>query len=145
VTAPFTDSAAIFLVPFASLAMALVERGWKRRLTTLAAVFAIAVTAVSVANAFTAELPGVSRSLWTALVNADVRALSGVNPIEPFLRQQGTGPYLLYEFTPKMFLGFSGWLGQPSILLPAVFFAGVVVVLIAGLTGLVARVCRSGE
>lgn len=137
-TAPFTDSTAVFLVPLAPVAMALVERGWKRRLTMLAGVVALGVFTLWVGHAFADSLPeGVPHKVRDLLAGADLGALSGAaHPLTPFLRQADTGRYLLYEFVPKMFFGFWGWLGQPSILLPAAFYAAVFGLMVASAIGL---------
>jgi hypothetical protein len=71
------------------------------------------------------------------------------NPLAPFLRAPDTAKYLVFEFTPKMFFGFLGWLGQPSILLPAWFYAALFGVAVGSLIGLGAlcgrRIRSSGD
>jgi len=135
---PFADRQAFFLVPFAALGVMIVERRWRVRFAIAAALGAIAVVGI-------ATLPRTSEA-WQELAPW-LQILR--NPIAPFLApdqaRNVTPPplaYYVFEFAPKMFFGFWGWLGQPSILLPPWLFGTLAVVTMLSATGLIIALAR---
>ena len=64
----------------------------------------------------------------------------------PSRRPRGSTPpelaYYVYEYVPKLFMGFWGWLGQPSLLLPAWLYAAFGIIAAASAAGLVLRAVR---
>jgi len=131
---PLVDRQALFLAPFAALALVMTERTWKAR--AVAAVAVVAPVAAAVIVLQHAET-GTDLSPWWYLTRHPFLPFTTVNTGRGWL---GTGgPYYAYEFFPKLFEGFWGWLGQPSILLPAWLFAGILVAMLAAAAGLVLR------
>jgi hypothetical protein len=129
---PFTDRQAFFLVPFAALGLVIVEPRWRARLAVAAALGTIAALTIAI-------LPRTGEA-WSELAPW-LQTLR--NPVAPFLSpdpSRGATPptfaYYLFEFAPKMFLGFWGWLGQPSVLLPAWLFGGLAAATLVTLAGL---------
>jgi hypothetical protein len=122
--APLSDRQAYFLALLLPFALLAVETTWRAR------VYGAAVLAVPAAMgaAFVARrgLPG---ELATFLA-----------PLMPSYRMGwwniDTLPFLAFEFLPKQAFGFVGWLGQPSILLPAPLYAALLVAIALGLWGL---------
>ncbi len=124
--APLSDRQAYFLALLLPFALLAVERTWRAR------AYAASVLAVpaAIGAAFVARrgLPG---ELATFLA-----------PLMPSYRMgwwnTDTLPFLAYEFVPKQVFGFFGWLGQPSILLPAPVYAALLVAIGLGLWSLLA-------
>ena len=54
-----------------------------------------------------------------------------------------TPEYLVFEFLPKLFFGFCGWLGQPSILLPPPVYAAMAISMALAAAGLCLRSGRA--
>ena len=48
-------------------------------------------------------------------------------------------PYLIFEFAPRIFFGFAGWIGQQSLLLPAPVYALIAAAVGVALSGLALR------
>ena len=68
------------------------------------------------------------------------------HPLRPFFEAdpgRGSIPpdasYYAFEFVPKLFMGFWGWMGQPTILLPAPVYAVLAVAGALALAGLLLR------
>jgi hypothetical protein len=123
--APLSDRQAYFLVLLLPFALVAVETTWLAR-ACAAAVLAVPA-ALGLAFIARRGLPG-DLSTWIA-------------PLLPSYRQgwwnTDTVPFLAFEFLPKQAFGFFGWLGQPSILLPAPVYAALIVAFGLGLWGLV--------
>ncbi len=133
--APLVDRQALFLSPFAALALVATERTWRAR--------AVAAVAVVVPVAISAQIVtqhtevGTDLSPWFYLAYHPFLPFTTVNTARGWLGPGG--PYYAYEFFPKLFEGFWGWMGQPSILLPAWIFAAILVAMLLSLAGLVLR------
>jgi hypothetical protein len=134
-TVPFADRQALFVAPFAALALVATER--RARDKAIAA--ALVVIPVAVAGWIIVKHTEVGTDLagWTVLL---------LHPLRPFISgdpSRGSVPptfaYYMAEFFPKMFMGFWGWLGQPSILLPAWLYAALAVLTTLAAAGLVIR------
>src|SRR5262245_34050611 len=133
--APLGDRQAFFVAPFAALGLVATERTWPGRAAAAALVLVPAAIAVWLVAGYT-EL-GTDLSPWIALIR---HPLLPFGPADPGRGLAGvSAAYYLYEFAPKVFMGFWGWLGQPSILLPAWAYAVFAVVTIVAGTGLLLR------
>ena len=129
---PFVDNAAFFLAGFVPLALFIVERGTLRWLAVGLVAAAVGLLAAIVivhdtAGAATREL------LRYYPIERAVQIVK--HPLAPFLTTRDVPQYFLFEFTPKLFFGFWGWLGQPSVLLPSWAYASLAVVTVAGVAG----------
>lgn len=104
------DRQAYFLTFVIPLGMTICERTIPARVVTL--VVSLACTIFLSWVAFRAELlPGL---MWKWIIGLS----------EPrWLGRPATPEYFAFEFAPKMFMSFWGWLGQPSILLPPWLYA----------------------
>ena len=131
--APFSDRQGYFLVLLVPFGLVVTERTRRGALATAAALAAAAALAFMVAPR-PAEL---QRDLTTWL-----------GPMRTFFTLTWWTPYLWwhlkYEFVPKMFLGFWGWLGMPSLLLPAPVYAAFAVISVLAAIGFLVRE-RSAE
>jgi hypothetical protein len=132
---PFADRQALFLVPFAALALVVTERTWRARAIAALLVVAPASAAFWILTRFTEQ--DTDFGPWLRLV---------VHPLRPFLEADpGRGsippdaPYYAFEFLPKIFMGFWGWMGQPSVLLPASAYAALAVATALACAGLLLR------
>jgi hypothetical protein len=125
----------LFLAPFAALALVATERTWKARALAAVAIVVPIAAAAQIVLQHT-EL-GTDLSPWRHAVFHPFKPFTTADPTRGFL---GPGaPYYAYEFVPKLFEGFWGWMGQPSILLPAWLFAAILVAVLLSLVGLVLR------
>jgi hypothetical protein len=120
---PLSDHQTYFLFFFVPLSLVASEDTWKGRVVA-AIVLMIAGGTVFALGA-------------TASLRADL-----VGELAPFMPSYQYGwwspdtlAYLIVDFLPRMFLGFIGFLGQPSLLLPPSVYAGVAVVFIIGAVG----------
>jgi hypothetical protein len=126
--APFSDRQAYFLVLLVPFGLVVTEPTLRGALATAAAL----VAATALAFVIVPRPVEMQRDLtmWLA-------------PLFSFFKLTWWNPYLWlhlkYEFGPKMFLGFWGWLGQPSILLPAPVYAAFDVISKLAAIGLVVR------
>jgi len=133
---PMADRQAYFLVPFAGLALVAAEQTWRAR----------AVAVVAAALPATAAAWLVSRWIETGTdLGPWMRLIA--HPVQPFTAgtTRGAAPglaYYVYEFVPKLFMGFWGWLGQPSLLLPAPVYAALAVLCAFAFAGLLVRLIR---
>ena len=126
---PFADRQALFLAPFAAISLIAIERTWKGRAAAAAAVILPAIAAVIVVTHTEA---GTDFGPWLRLIRHPLQPLLSADP------SRGSSPpdlpYYVFEFFPKLFTGFWGWLGQPSLLLPAWTFAlAAVLTMLAGI------------
>ncbi|MBI3399995.1 MAG: hypothetical protein HY048_01135 [Acidobacteria bacterium] len=126
--APFSDRQAYFLVllvPFGFVVTEPTKRGAAIAAAALAGTAALAFVIVPRPVEMQRDL-----TMWLA-------------PMFSFFTLTWWNPYLWlhlkYELGPKMFLGFWGWLGQPSILLPAPVYAAFAVMSKLAAIGLVVR------
>ncbi len=136
---PLADRQAFFLVPFGVLAIVITERGWRRRAATAAAFLLPGLIAAWLVVRYVEE--GTNLGQWLVLIRHPLGVL-----VDPDLARGSTPPelaYYVYEFVPKLFMGFWGWLGQPSLLLPAWLYAAFGIVVAASAAGLVARAVRT--
>ena len=128
--APFSDRQAYFLMPLVPFGLVVTER------TRRGAMIAAGVLLVPVALMATS-----SRFL---MMQRDVQ--TWLAPFLPGYRSgwwnHDTWQYLTFEFAPKMFFGFWGWIGQPSILLPPPLYAGFAVLSALAIAGLCLRSAR---
>jgi hypothetical protein len=135
---PFADRQAYFLVPFAAIGLIAAERGWVARAAAVGATAIPAVAAIWLVSSIEA---GTNLGPWTAILG---------HPFRPFLEAAhrngvpSLSAYYLFEFLPKMFMGFWGWLGAPSILLPAPVYGTMAALSILSLVGLLLRVLLTG-
>jgi len=132
---PFADRQALFVAPYAAISLIAMERTARGRLLAVAVI----VLPVAVAGWIVIEHTeaGVDLGRWVGLLR---------HPLQPFTDPdpaRGSVPptlaYYAFEFLPKMFMGFWGWLGQPSILLPAWMYAALGVLTTLAGVGLVIR------
>jgi hypothetical protein len=124
--APFSDRQAYFLillVPFGFVVTEPTRRGALITAAALAGAAALAFVAVPRPAEMERDL-----TMWLA----PMLILFKLTWWTPYL-----WPHLEYEFVPKMFLGFWGWLGQPSILLPAPVYSAFGVTSVVAAIGLV--------
>jgi hypothetical protein len=136
---PFADRQALFLAPFVALALVAVERTWAAR--ALAALAIVVPVAVATRLVFSQTELGTDLSPWFLVVFHPLAPFTSADPTRHWL---GPGAaYYAFEFVPKLFMGFWGWMGQPSILLPAWIFALLLVATLLSLTGLLLRAGRS--
>ncbi|MBI3492853.1 MAG: hypothetical protein HY047_13910 [Acidobacteria bacterium] len=123
--APFSDRQAYFLVMFVPFGLVLTEPTRRGALLSASALIAATVAAFLIVPR-PVEMQR-DLTMWLA-------------PMLTFFKLTWWNPYLWlhlkYEFIPKMFLGFWGWLGQPSILLPAPVYAAFAVTSSVALVGL---------
>jgi hypothetical protein len=126
--APFSDRQAYFLVllvPFGFVVTEPTRRG------------------AAIASAALASAAVLVYSIVPRPVEMQRDLTMWLTPVLTFFRLTWWTPYLWlhlkYEFGPKMFLGFWGWLGQPSILLPAPVYAAFAVISKLGVIGLAVR------
>ena len=135
---PLADRQAFFLVPFAVLAVVMTEIGWQRRAVTAAAFLIPGIVASWFIIHYVEE--GTPLGQWLVLLRHPIGVLTDADP------GRGSTPpelaYYVYEYVPKLFMGFWGWLGQPSILLPAWLYAAFGIVGAAAMTGLAIRSLR---
>ena len=136
---PFADRQALFLAPWAAISLIAVERSWKGRATAAVAIILPLVTAVIILTRHTEA--GTDFGPWLQAARHPLRPLFAADP------GRGTTPpdlaYYLFEFLPKLFTGFWGWLGQPSLLLPAWQFAFIGVLTIFAVIGTLTPVRRA--
>lgn len=135
---PLADRQAFFLVPFAGLAMVMTELGWRRRAATALAFLLPGLIAMWFIIHYVEE--GTPLRQWLVLLRHPLGVLIDADPA------RGSTPpelaYYVYEYVPKLFMGFWGWLGQPSILLPAWLYAAFGILGAAAAAGLGLRSAR---
>lgn len=122
---PLSDRQAYFLLLLGPFGLLAVERTWRAR--------GIAALALVVPAALVMTLPQFDRvqvDLKVTVFGMFSSAYQGGYWNEDNLR------YLAYEFLPKLFFSFCGWLGQPSILLPPWVYAALGVLFLLGIAGL---------
>jgi hypothetical protein len=135
---PFADRQAFFLVPFAIVALIATETTWRSRAFTAISMLVPAVLAFLVVTRYMEE--GTDLGPWFALLRHPLRPFFEVIP--SLGANPPDRPYYAFEFAPKLFMGFWGWLGQPSILLPAWVYALLAAALLAAMVGLALRLVR---
>jgi hypothetical protein len=135
VVVPFADRQALFVAPFAALGLIASETTWRGRVTAAAVLVVPAAIAAWIVINHT-EL-GTQIGAWTALVWHPFRPFIDADPGRGSVPP--TGGYYLFEFLPKMFMGFWGWLGQPSILLPPSVYGAVACAMVLAAIGLLSR------
>lgn len=140
VTAPLTDSTALFLIPFTPLAMIVAEADWRARAITAAVLLGVLLVAGAGLSVVASEIGTPAGMLQRVITQARLDNLGALaSPFAVFTRDPGLPKYFLFEFTPKMLFGFFGWMGQPSILLPAWLFAAFFITGILAGVGLIGR------
>jgi hypothetical protein len=122
IAAPFSDRQGYFVIPLVAAGFILTER-W----TTIAAV--TAALAAPVLWAFTRPA---AQGLRGDLGQSIAPILEGYRGWITMYNLR----FMTYEFTPKLFFGFWGWLGQPSILLPPPIYAALAAVSGVAVAGL---------
>lgn len=136
---PLADRQAFFIAPFIFVATVLTESGWRARAATAAAFLVPGLIAAWAVVHFLEQ--GTMLGPWFGLLLHPLRPLLDADP------GRGSVPpelaYYVFEFVPKLFMGFWGWLGQPSILLPAWLYAALATITIAAAAGLILRAGRS--
>lgn len=135
---PLADRQALFLAPFAAISLIATERTWRARAMAAALVVLPAAFAVWVITRYTEA--GTDLWPWIHLLSHPLRPFLDADPARGSIPPDA--PYYAFEFLPKLFMGFWGWMGQPSILLPAWTYATLAVLTALSLTGLVLRVRR---
>ena len=123
--APLTDHQGYFLIGFVPFAIVATEPTWTRKAIAFGAFLALAVAGMSVTGTlqrdlliwFAPFLPGYRYGWWTPDMSR----------------------HLWTEFAPKMFFGFVGWLGQPSVLLPPGVYAAAAAAAILAAAGIAMR------
>ena len=123
--APFADRQAYFLLVLVPCGLVLTETSVRRA--------AIAAGALLVPAVVLAMLP------QFALLRTDI-GTTGFGMFSSSYRggfwNLDNPQYFAFEWAPKMFFGFWGWLGQPSILLPPAIYAALAVLTALSLWGL---------
>jgi hypothetical protein len=128
---PLADRQAYFLVPFAVVSLVATERTWRHRVMAAMAIVAPAMGAAwLVTHGIEA---GTNLYPWVRILR---------DPLRPFTAGTGGAAppgagYYAFEFFPKLFMGFWGWMGQPSLLLPAWVYGGLAALCAVSTTGLV--------
>lgn len=135
---PIADRQAYFLVPFAVVSLIFTERTWRQRALATVAIVAPAVAVVFLVTR--GAEAGTDLTAWVGILRA---------PLRPFEAGNGDGvpgaAYYAYEFLPKLFMGFWGWMGQPSILLPAEVYGGLAVLSVVAAAGLLLRIVTASR
>lgn len=122
--APLADRQAYFLAGVIPIALLVVDRkAWE----WAAAIAGVALAVVLVVRFQLLTLVGNDLEVWLAPLRGHTNGLWS---------RGDTIPYLLFEFAPKLFFSFIGWLGQPSILLPPWLYGLSAVLILAGAVGL---------
>jgi hypothetical protein len=134
---PLADRQAYFLVPFAAVSLVATERTWRQRAVAALAIVAPAVGAVWLVTHVIEA--GTDLSPWVRILR---------DPFRPFGAGQGGAVppgigYYAFEFFPKLFMSFWGWMGQPSILLPAWVFGSLAALSAVSAVGLAIRLLRA--
>jgi hypothetical protein len=134
-TVPLAERQALFLVPFAIIGLIVTEPTWRARAV------ASALVVIPAAAAFwllTRQIEAdTDFGRWTNLLAHPLRPLFEADPSRGSTPPDA--PYYAFEFLPKLFMGFWGWMGQPSILLPAWMFGALVAITLIAIAGLVLR------
>jgi hypothetical protein len=129
--APFSGNQAYFLLLLVPLGLVLLETTWRAKMFAAVAFLVLTVLAL--------------RLRLFAHVQGDLRiAIAPFLPSYPYHWWPSDLPsYFVFEFAPKLFFSFCGWLGQQSLLLPAPAYAAMAVAFGVALYGLAARVRES--
>ena len=129
--APFADRQGLFVLLLMPFGLIIAERRWRHA--------AIAVGVLMLPAALLLLLPQfrhLQGEIWDTLVGSFSSAHSGgVFSLE-------NRRYFPFEMFPKLFFGFWGWLGQPSILLPPPLYAAFAVMAAIGVAGLLLKTDR---
>lgn len=126
--APFSDRQGFFLLLLMPFGLIVTERRWRNA--------AIAVGVLMIPAALLLALPQFSHlqsEFWDTFVGSFAPSYNG-GWFNPENRR-----YFAFEVFPKLFFGFWGWLGQPSILLPPVLYAILAVIGVIGFSGLLLK------
>jgi hypothetical protein len=132
---PLAERQALFLVPFGAIGLIATERSWKARAVASGLVVVPAAAAFWLLTRYTEADTDFGR--WIDLLFHPLRPLLEADPTRGSIPPDAA--YYAFEFLPKLFTGFWGWMGQPSILLPAWAFAALVTVSLVSLAGLALR------
>lgn len=139
----FTDSVTYFLVAFVPVAMLLAEPDRRARRVTAGIITVAGLILAVCGYAFVRLSPAAGNGLGESLARLHLADLGKLaNPFSPFLQAPDTLPYFLFEFWPKLFVGFWGWLGQPSVLLPAWTYAVLLDLTLVAAVGLAVQCVR---
>jgi hypothetical protein len=136
---PFADRQALFLAPFAAIGLVATERRWWARAVAGALVIVPTALAAWIVTRYTEY--GTDLSPWIDLAFHPLRPFAPPDPARGGALAPNAA-YYAFEFLPKLFMGFWGWMGQPSILLPAWTYAALAALTALALTGLVLRLWR---
>lgn len=132
---PFADRQAFFLVPFAAAGLVAAEPNWRARLIAAGAMLMPALLALAIVARFMEDSTNLGP--WFALLRHPLNPLVEANPSIGSVPPERA--YYAFEFAPKLFMGFWGWLGQPSILLPAWLYGVLGAATGLALAGLISR------
>jgi hypothetical protein len=133
VATPLIDRQGIFVIALAGAGVVMAETTWRRRTV---AVLALAVPAVVMVQFVARYNESGNLGPWFQLLRHPLRPLFYADPGLGSTAPPGAA-YYVFEFLPKLFLGFWGWLGQPSILLHPALYAAFAVMTIVGAAGAV--------
>lgn len=122
---PFSDRQGFFVLLLLPFGLIVAERRWRY--------VAIAAVVLIVPAALLLMLPQFAH-LQTEIWDTLVASFSPANSGGAFSLENRR--YFAFEAFPKLFFGFWGWLGQPSILLPPWLYASLGVIAAIGLAGL---------
>ena len=125
---PFSDRQGFFVLLLLPFGLVVTERRWRDA--------AITVGVLVLPAAILLLLPQFSH-LQTEIRDTLIGSFSPAHSGGMFSLENRR--YFAFEALPKLFFGFWGWLGQPSILLPPLLYAGFAVVLAIGVGGLLLR------
>jgi hypothetical protein len=132
---PLAERQAFFLAPFAAVSLVAMERTWKARAIAAVMVMVPAAAAIWLVTRYTEA--GTDFGPWLQLLSHPLRPFFAADPGRGSIPPDA--PYYVFEFLPKLFMGFWGWMGQPSLLLPAWSYAAIAVLMLATAAGLVMR------
>jgi hypothetical protein len=128
---PLVDRQGFFVIALAGAGAVMAEPTWRRRLLMLAV---LAMPAVAMARFAALYNENGNLGPWFQLLRHPLRPLLYVDPVSGSTDPQGA-PYYVFEFVPKLFISFWGWLGQPSILMPPAIYGALAAITIAGTVG----------
>ncbi len=128
---PLIDRQGFFVIALAGAGAVMAEPTWRRRLLMLAA---LTVPAVAMARFVALYNENGNLGPWFQLLRHPLRPLLYADPVFGSTEPPGA-PYYVFEFVPKLFISFWGWLGQPSILMPPVIYGALAAITIAGAAG----------
>jgi hypothetical protein len=140
-TVPLADRQALFVAPLAVIGLIATESTLRARAFAAAAIALPAAAAVWLVMNRTEA--GTDLGRWIDLLRHPIRPFVAADPTRGSIPP--TLAYYAFEFLPKMFMGFWGWLGQPSILLPAWVYAVLGLLTVLAAVGLIARLRGAGQ